>query len=1224
MVYPGIPVESPSRSTLEPPGITPAIYQTPSSTPSVILPQQQLVYTSYNAYCGVPQVQSTFPDIRRHAVTNTSHYNLRTQDYRSIRSPKWNQKSRPRYKEYPQVALQQPIPFPAPVVLYDPLQNHLTAPLNPVYLPTPTCYSQPCPTETFSTYNQTVIPHTYYKPPDPQQFCVIHDRPSGQSQLPHQGVQQTQQTPYYLTPSTYTTTRPYRNSSTGFSSSPGAASSHGQSNSNFMDYSNDKIAPAPGAMKIQHSELLYPERNSLTSENRSNLNESVFEMMENPKAENPPHTPTKSSSKLDKYFDDSSNFDFTIEAEKMVSALCNTSLELDKSEEPAKIPLLKPEGISKHYKSWYLDDYPKSSRTVETQTSHPEDLQSPEVIRRMIYTGCTEMENLLTPSNSSYRRNWLLSLSSATKIALSKSSTCFPIYLNDRAFGQDLMNSFLRISNGWLALDNYLNKQPNLSLSQKFDKDLQKSFKAWESATSTLLDNITKNFKKLDTSSEEPFQENPSHTSSFPGDVSLYVNYNLFSNSPGLMTTSQVLKTNRNVSYPMLQTNEQKPRWLSVARESKVRTKWTITENSRNVNDLQTFPTHIQNLMMPQPSESTNIETTMSIWSPCISSAPLYSNLLYPNQNSSNVTLVGQMESKKIDNSSAEGETINLSAWFASMRSRDDSPSPGGPQNFWGTSKTSMSLRETPKSTFDVVGTSKMDANRQLRTLKNMRMIQSAPWTANQILEEQNSTKKKPDDSIKDTQVYMKPGSYNVPKKRGQSKRSRKNDSSGFKKNCPPAESVLKPPTTFLEAYRKPDAGENPEITSEKGNFSNVTSSSSSTCSQDVRRDVTWKAACASAELLLDALNVKKKPKIFERKDEDFHFGYEASEEEEDETLKSIVVDSNGSGKEGEKRTNVKTDSWLIKTLNNAAKNGENSTKCSGDEQRNSNRMREPWAKPQDNDRSFSLETSHTVAVMTLVDAVGKATYSETVRRFSTTTKPTSSKFSSQKCLGSSESPKDMPICSVTEDDERVEEIGAKVASEKSGKPRKGKGQSNDKGWSVWYSSRRKQQSNSLEPATLEKLSSIYRILWKMDVTRLFKFPAGSSKETESSFNFTIEDYRKVIKSPMFLETIGYKLKNQVYRKVEHVIRDFRKIVHNSKTYHKNDKDCTEKIDVLSRKLEELVDQNFADDIQPKSMLSQSISAIPAASGSPKQIDEKEITASTRRSAPNPTLTRYL
>lgn len=42
----------------------------------------------------------------------------------------------------------------------------------------------------------------------------------------------------------------------------------------------------------------------------------------------------------------------------------------------------------------------------------------------------------------------------------------------------------------------------------------------------------------------------------------------------------------------------------------------------------------------------------------------------------------------------------------------------------------------------------------------------------------------------------------------------------------------------------------------------------------------------------------------------------------------------------------------------------------------------------------------------------------------------------------------------------------------------------------------------------------------------------------------------------MFLETVEYKLKNRVYHKVEHAVRDFRRIVYNSKLFHKVCKLC--------------------------------------------------------------------
>lgn len=46
-----------------------------------------------------------------------------------------------------------------------------------------------------------------------------------------------------------------------------------------------------------------------------------------------------------------------------------------------------------------------------------------------------------------------------------------------------------------------------------------------------------------------------------------------------------------------------------------------------------------------------------------------------------------------------------------------------------------------------------------------------------------------------------------------------------------------------------------------------------------------------------------------------------------------------------------------------------------------------------------------------------------------------------------------------------------------------------------------------------------------------------------------IEDYCKVVKSPIFLEIIDYKLKNRAYHKVEHAVKDFRRIIHNARLY---------------------------------------------------------------------------
>lgn len=137
---------------------------------------------------------------------------------------------------------------------------------------------------------------------------------------------------------------------------------------------------------------------------------------------------------------------------------------------------------------------------------------------------------------------------------------------------------------------------------------------------------------------------------------------------------------------------------------------------------------------------------------------------------------------------------------------------------------------------------------------------------------------------------------------------------------------------------------------------------------------------------------------------------------------------------------------------------------------------------------------------------------------------------------------------------------------------------SGDRGWSVWYSSKRKQ---SLSPLALSKLEMIHRAVWQMDEAKIFKYPISCgykvgqlvSAETVSlrtkSFDVNItvyvprprsvtvltwisqiENYCKTVKSPTFLEIVDYKLKNRVYHKVEHAVRDFRRIIHCARLYH--------------------------------------------------------------------------
>lgn len=1147
------------------------------------------------------------------------------------------------------------------------MQNHLstppTAPLTPVYL-NQSCYNHgPYPVESYANFNPVPAANAipYYKPPEVQAFCLVPDRQSPQTQYPQQTLQPN---PYYSIP---VSNPNHQNVKSTFPSSIYPIS--GPNDSRIHQNSSNQLFSTPSLttgfiadkpiLSNDFTGMKYPEKTFLRTGAKLNSGSGM-------------KSPTE-----ERYSDESSNFDFTIEAEKMVSALCNTTVhEFDKEEDDrvkndAKSSLSHDsiDGIDKNFKPWYFHEFPSepnlSVKSVATQTNDPfEESQYPELIRKILYWGCNEAEMLFKNSTSiSPRQNWLLNLSSATRIALAKSSTCFPIFSGDRVFSQDLINSLLRIGNGWLVLDNYLNKPHHPNLTDKVDNDLTKSFKKWEASTYELLGNVIKSFVKLDNTSVSNDTGNIPINTSFPGDVSLYVNSGLFGGDSAIQNIQQTIPTqqisllkpligfNRNLPYPIIE-NQEKHRW-SIGKESKLRTKWTITEQSRTSGDFsmrkpkwkiftQEFPVQPEvsqqklqyNFLLPPAEENsteislqptqilqikrfeaqpciqkcstldlpTNINSTVPIslpndgartfWNPYIPPGPSYNN--YPCQETTlanldnGITLLSQIETKRTEVANTnDGETINLSAWFASMRNRrvtnlDTTNSTTNSTNWWVNSKASNpppKLRESSRSSIDLAGTSRMDINRQLRTLRNMRTIQSAPWTANHLLDDHhNSEKRLPDeyDSSEDVRVYMKPGSYNVPKKKYQSRRSQRRDSAGHKN-----------PATQTNFEREDNRSHDSRV------HSNVSTSSSSTCSQEAARDATWKAACASAELLLDALKIKDASQSADSPDnilnstlenmedgddrdddddDDFEWqcknfednddesnrmsSYEGSDDDS-ESCKLSSLDSSAVSRESHSRTNVKTDSWLIRTLNNVT----NGSKINNEENKESIINESnivPWKKSIDTankakERSYSLETSHTIAVMTLVDVVGKATYSETVRRYSSSAKPTIPSFPAK--IEENKSIRSLLTINEAVDEESERIMDNLAIKDRVTKVKKGKNQPGDRGWSVWYSSRRKQHNNSLGPITLAKLVSIHRALWKMDVNRVFKCPTGNEKNmadsNESTESLSIESYRKIVKSPVFLETIGYKLKNHVYRKVEHVIRDFRKIVHNSKLYHK-------------------------------------------------------------------------
>lgn len=64
---------------------------------------------------------------------------------------------------------------------------------------------------------------------------------------------------------------------------------------------------------------------------------------------------------------------------------------------------------------------------------------------------------------------------------------------------------------------------------------------------------------------------------------------------------------------------------------------------------------------------------------------------------------------------------------------------------------------------------------------------------------------------------------------------------------------------------------------------------------------------------------------------------------------------------------------------------------------------------------------------------------------------------------------------------------------------------SGDRGWSVWYSSRRKQ---SLSPLALSKLEMIYQTLWQMDEAKVFKYPIPRDDKDNQMASSGMDSFR--------------------------------------------------------------------------------------------------------------------
>ena len=1088
-----------------------------------------------------------------------------------------------------------------------------------------------------------------------------------------------------------------------------------------------------------------------------------------------------SSKTLEERFSDesSASFDFTIEAEKMVSALCNTT----SSNDLAKVGTGKNEsstvfsgaGDNVSGKETWFSDYPVDNATVDissdksvgTQTQEPNSEKYAELIRKTTLLGCSQAESLLNSGKCyrDYKNEWLANLSAATRTAITKSATCFPVFTGDRTFVQDLISSLLRISNGWLILDNYLNKQHYPNLNDKYDRELIKCFQDWEGSTHELLKNVIKTFLQLEEkiSGQEEKIDTPGTSGTFPGDISMYTTYDLFESplsqtnlAPGSSVNQETSHSFHNFHYLA----DQK-------KETKLKGKWTITENvssgmensknpdvslnrldagihvSRirtkgNVSSIKSTSLnaeffHLRNKVLENRSpdgskwhlkerkQDFNINRTFkpsmdSVFrlkfgnenqdacssqlpriDPIFSNSPENMDPLYVNTNSSNYPTcigkkgcfdpncesnLGQMLSNSVylGNSSSdqmefagipinkmtllsqiepntavtnkEEMTANLSAWFASMRN----------VNITGNldlkvENLSRNSQEITRNKMDLTRQLQMDGNRQLLSLQNMQSIQSAPWNACNLLSNRASVQQTHEeyDSSEDTRIYMKPGSYNVPKKRHQKRSNRRSENTASRLGIRNLNKDRSDPSTSFASSRvvtmnkiDTNSSSNLRITFPTNP---VTSPRILHKSNSPSEDVTWKAACASAEILLEALNVKESSNLKMEEEQSIKGGlddqkirdrdqifttqdqiisdqdqrirdqiiknqeqmirdqkirdqmvrsqdemirnqdqvkrnqgqkqrrsksrkqreeddgdassYEASEDDSESSGKM----SHGMGAINLKRSsdtklgksNVKTDSWLIRTLNNASIMGI--TQCREDELASSDSLNSSLHEDEQIENVNVVASALTTPAREKIrnispkklfpnflkkegsnENVGKATYSETVRRSAAsnlgkkepskkglnsenesmcgTILPLPGKKSHRKdveksyLLHKSRKAIAKKILKDQEVDVQREEnlktkntgdeasLGGKSALGKGHGKRKdatvildGKNKTADRGWSVWYSSKRKQMS----PLALSKLEAIHQTVWQMEESFVFKYPSSTGPETSSS-----------------------------------------------------------------------------------------------------------------------------
>ncbi|KAL6263753.1 hypothetical protein P5V15_003838 [Pogonomyrmex californicus] len=1521
----------------------------PSTTSSIYhqqQQQQQILYAPVSSPvvtlqpCGTALHPScVYPNVQSHVVSpNSTHLHLQG------KSNRWHAKNKPfsgqQYYQQQHTQQQQLSYGPKPVVFFDQPSTSIASipPSTTSFLVASSTFTHAGPLHSEHYDNNSGMTHLLpqpfnFKPPDMQTFCLIQDRPNIQQQ---QQQQHPMQASYYNISATNTCSLQTVNTNSSF---PLAGLNPYASLTSFTNnqfpattqstpvFSNppvglvlapsrrDKSSPTLDLALFKHNAdkisstcepRVVPVSQSENSNDWSSQIETFSKNDTQNSAENNRSVESgecalqKSLSVVAKtdeehYSDESSiSFDFTIEAEKMVSALCNTTSSNDLGKEESKpgnktdpTTLFNGAGDNVSNKTnWFADfcaEYENgTSIGVQTDSPRVDTSQYPELIRKTAYWGCTEAEIILgsDDSKTNSKRNWLTCLSSATRTAITKSSTCIPVFAGDRIFADDLINALLRISNGWLSLDNYLNKQHFPNLLDRLDSGLITRFHSWEESTYELLKQMVRTFQKFGENNKVTDQKRNiacCESSSFPGDVSLYTTYDLFAPLPSNSLSQQNIignysqkksQSSMSASLPtsslcnfQYNSNQQEQQSTN-PKESKLRSKWTITENLSSMisatksvpnvtvchTDIGGLTSHklrtkdtlsfrkldatqkslnaefcqLRNKVMesctdatkdrkygytPGNKLTTSLDNTESIrlQHPAMNAPLSYSGLyarnclsftfplsnhpdslysasnpgistysginyssstLYPSsdinsrssRNSEQIhgtksvnvnpvyvsrsqtdrlelpavprnkmTLLSQIEPRTFDKESEE-MAANLSAWFASMRSMQPSATAsaleGSRMN--GHSTPRLFVHEMPKYSMVISKQPQIDANRQFQALQNLPNIQSTPWAASSFIGNRFHVQQAPEeyDSSEDVRVYMKPGSYNVPKKRHQRRSNRRSENNATSrsghasshhngygnkgKSIPVPASSTPLSHTNVSALSTnvvnatliktsfPSASQLPAPLFNLESSPRILKRTES-LSQDSRRDVTWKAACASAEILLEALNVKDCNSTFknvevndsgekqDKNDENITTltsqhsdsksmkhdnvncasSYEASEDDTGSTCKfspTASVISVFQSRDDENalniKTNVKTDSWLIRTLNNASigKQKRHTDDADQRSERSSTCLQIVDEKPDqlsslliadadiktrasiiDSEYPTILSREHVstsssksgeTSTKELEGQVGKATYSETVRRSMKTSNlhlekkellkscATNSlatiisipgrkyqrKDSEQsyQLLHKSRRLADKKLVRNTDGNDLQLEEGScvKIGAVKSngvtskssitaktnhGKKKdhlehlEGKCASklNDRGWSVWCSSRRKQ---NLSPLALNKLETIHRTVWQMDEANIFKYPFSCDNKDElASSALIMENYCKIVKSPMFLEIVEYKLKNRIYHKVEHAVKDFRRIIHNARLYHQHDDEQMKKIEMLSKKLEDLFEEHFGN-----------------------------------------------